>query len=421
MKSIRLLVLSISVFSSVAFAGPDPDSTAQAAKSVNDFAVAHHRLVPAGNALVSPWSIQCCLAMVYAGAAGDTHDAMQKAFFFPADDTVMHAGFQSLRQALLDEPGADARLNVRVGNRVYHDQSVKLQPAFAEITRVNYSAEAGAVDFLHDAAGAETLINQWVSDQTLQKIPDIIPAGALKSTTRVVLVNAVYFDLPWEERFTKELTQDQPFRLNPTESKTVPLMFKQHRLGYAKKDGFQIAALPYAGGAFQFVVFLPDAVDELPKVEKSLNAKLLFECAKLPLEEVRLSLPRIKMAPPIMPLTGSLRMMGAGEMFIPTANFSRMVEKRIPSEPVFVSDVWHRTFLDLDEDGTKAAAATAAGLRIATNGHPHAVPHKVVKADHPFLFMIQHVPTGACLFLGRMTDPAPEATAVRSSPAPSQR
>jgi serpin B len=184
-------------------------------------------------------------------------------------------------------------------------------------------------------------------------------------------------------------------------------MFKQHRLGYAKKDGFQIAALPYAGGTYQFVVFLPDTVDGLAKVEKSITGELLSECARLNPSEVRLSFPRIRLDPPVVSLKQTLAAMGAGLMFdIHKADLSRMVR-----EPVFVSRVYHRAYLELDEEGTKAASATAAVIR-PKNGVPREVPHEVVKADHPFLFMIQHVPSGACLFLGRLTDPAPEAAAV---------
>jgi serpin B len=289
-----------------------------------------------------------------------------------------------------------------------------LLPGWLTITHTHYAAKAVPLDFRTDPDGAGKAINQWVSDQTAGKIPAIVPDGALDPLVRVVLASAVYFDLPWDERLTRELTQDQPFHINATQIKTVPLMFKQHRLGYARKDGFQIAVLPYAGGTFQFVVILPDAVDGLPKVEKAITGELLSECARLQPTEVRLSFPRIHLEPPIVSLKRSLTAMGAGAMFDepPGANFSRMVR-----EGGYVSEVFHRTYLELDEEGTKAAAATATIIR-PKNGVPHEVPHEVIKADHPFLFMIQHVPSGACLFLGRLTDPAVgTAAAVEIAPA----
>src|SRR5262249_37184798 len=163
---------------------------------------AHHRLLPAGNALASPWSIEMCMAMAYAGAEGKTGDAMRKALFFPAGDRLPVC-FQSLRQSLVAAPSEDAAQRLRVANRIFHDQSLKPQPNWLNLTRTYYAAEAAPVDFHTDSGGASRLINQWVAEQTAGKIPEIIPDGALKPSVSVVLVNAVYFDQPWEERFTK--------------------------------------------------------------------------------------------------------------------------------------------------------------------------------------------------------------------------
>ncbi len=399
MNTLRRLLLCLCILPRALFAEADAERESEVAKAVNAFAVAHHRLLPAGNALTSPWSIQTNIAMVYAGAEGQTREAMRRAFFFPADDRL-HAGFQSLRKSLLTKPGADVAFDVRVANRVFYDQTLAMLPGWTNIALTNYSAEAAPEDFRHDAEGAARKINQWVSDHTAHKIPAVIPAGALDEQTRLVLVNAVYFDLPWDERFTRELTQEQPFHLDAGQTRMVPLMFKQHRLGYARKDGFQIAALPYAGGTFQFVVILPDAVDGLAQVEKAITGELLSECARLNPTEVRLSFPRLRMEPPIVSLKESLTAMGGGVIFGNLANLSRM-----DRGDVYVSQIFHRAYLELDEDGRKAAATTATIVR-PKNGVPHEVPHQVVKADHPFLFMIQHVPSGACLFLGRLTDPA---------------
>lgn len=382
-----------------------------AVKAVNHFAAAHHRRLPAGNVLTSPWSVQTTLAIVCAGAAGTTRQAMQKAFSLEGDEPALYASFQALQQALLAKPGADVPMDIRTSNRLFVEQTLKLQPDWLEVTRRYFTAEAGRSDFSHDATGESTKINDWVGQQTNGKITGIIPPGTLDHLTLMVLVNAVYFDLPWDEQFTKSLTTDQPFYVDATHVKTVPLMFKQHALRYTQKPGFQIAALSYAGEAYQFVVILPDSVDGLAVVETQLTGDLLSECITLPRTEVRLSLPRIAMSPPVVSLKQTLSALGAGEMFdVQKADFSRMI---IDANKLraHVSDVFHRTFIELDEDGTKAAAATAGVVRRMANGVPHAVPHKVVKADHPFLFMIQHVQSGACLFLGRMTDPAHDSAA----------
>lgn len=390
------------------------DAAAPAVKAINDFAAAHHRLLPAGNALVSPWSVQTNLAMAYAGADGKTHEAMRTALSFGNDEPALHLGFQKLEQSLLVKPADDASMDLRTVSRIFVEKTLSPQPQWLEVTRKHYAAESGTADFIHDAQGETTKINQWISEQTNDKIAEIIPAGALDPRSLMVLVNAVYFDMPWDEQFTKSLTTDQPFHLDAARAKTVPLMFKQHALRYAQKPGFQIAALPYAGGTFQFVVILPDAMDGLAAVEQQITGELLSACATLVPAEVRLSLPRIVMAPPVLSIKQTLSALGADEMFdMQKADFSRMIVNA--AKPgVHVSNVFHRTFIELDEDGTKAAAAASTVIR-AKNGVPRERPHKVVKADHPFLFMIQHVPTGACLFFGRLVDPSPNSPSQRSS------
>lgn len=259
---------------------------------------------------------------------------------------------------------------------------------------------------------AEKIINEWVKAETGGKIPAVIPAGALHPDSKLVLVNALSFEMPWEERFTKELTREQPFYVAPTKSKTVPLMFKQHQLRYARRKGFQIAALPYTAGAFQFVVILPDAVDGLPAVEAQLTPQLLTECATLPLAEVRLSFPRIKMEPPAVAMKPMLTRLGMGIAFGGQADF-----RGISDADLAISEVFHRAFIEMDEDGTKAAAATATML-IPKNGHPSEVPHETVTANHPFIFLVQDCRNGACLFIGRVTDPALAQPLETSAPAP---
>lgn len=386
-----------------------------AVRAVNDFAVAHHRLVKPGNMLVSPWSVQNTLAMLAAGADGSTRAAMEKAFFLGDDEKASNAAFQALRQLLTAKPEVQVPLEIRSSNRLFVEKRLQLVPDWQMAMREVFQAEAELADFSSDPEGERGKINQWVKDETRGKISEIIPVGGLDAQTLIVLVNALYFDMPWDEQFTTELTTQQPFWLDSTRFKTVPLMFKQHAQRYARKEGFQIATLPYAGDVFHFVVFVPDAVNGLAAVEKQLTGALLTECAQLPRSEVRLSLPRLKLAPEIVSLKQTLTTMGADELFEGgKANLSRMIADAGRLQP-YVSNVFHRTFMELDEDGTKAAAVTSGVVRYK-NGAPREIRHQVVKADRPFLFMIQHIATETCLFLGRVNDPAPDVAATAGKP-----
>ncbi len=359
-----------------------------------------------GNTLISPWSLQQALGMVYAGAHGKTAEEMAAALGYRGDTAALHEGFKRLRDA------GDSLASVvegvkplRTANQLFVAEKLPLKTDWLALTKKYYDSAPQTMDFSNTAAATKT-INDWVSTQTEKKIPAVIPDGGLNSRAKLVIVNALYFDMPWDELFTKELTKTMPFFIARGRSKNVPLMFKQHRQHYAHKDGFQIATLPYAGEQLQFVVILPDDSNDLEKTEAKLTPQLLAECAKLPKEEVRLTLPRLKMEPPSLSMRPVLEKLGMKAAFNDKdADLTGIWHSGGGEDPV-IDEVFHRTFIDLDENGTKAAAATAVIIR-PKNGVPHKIPHVVVRCDHPFIFAIQHVPTGACLFIGRVIDPAP--------------
>ena len=413
MRTSRLPLLLIRAFlfaACLAFTDASPAAEMTGAESVNAAGLALHRLTSpkGGNALLSPWSIQNAMAMTFVGAEGETRAEMSAALHL---HNGSHADFKKLGAELTAEIPKDAEL--RTANRLFSSAKFALLPAFTGSIAQNYGGAVEEMDFTVPDKAA-TRINGWVEKQTNQHIKDLVPANALNSLTRLVLVNATYFNVPWREQFTKELTKDEPFMIGAGMQKTVPMMFKQTRMRYARKPGFQMAALPYSGGRFQFIVIVPDREDGLAAVEKAITPALLTECSVMPLAEVRLSLPRFKMEPPTMNLNESLQNVGVKRAFTERAEFGGMAR-----ESPFISDVFHKTFIAVDENGTEAAAATAAVV-MTKNGHPHDVPHEVVKADRPFFFAIQHVASGACLFIGRVSDPAPDKPAVKAvSPAPS--
>jgi serpin B len=376
---------------------------------------------PTENALLSPYSIQVALAMTYAGADGDTRTEMARILHFPSDDAALHASFAALAQALADAVAQQHQRNeqsrkygeqnddieLRVANRLFGQQGYEFRAPFLDVLKTTYAAPLEALDFRRNPESARRHINEWVEAQTAKKILDLIPSGGLTPDTRLVLTNALYFKAPWGQSFDQAATTDLPFRIGGGAPQDVPTMRKQFSLPYAKHRGFTAIALPYAGRDLQFLILLPDTPDGLAALEKELTPELLAGCATMNSQLVALELPKFKLQPPTLPLGQTLQALGLQTAFDQprgSANFDRMAPRR-PNDYLFIGEVFHKTFLALDEKGTEAAAATAVAM-VAATAMPGKPPQPImVKVDHPFLFAIQHCGSGACLFLGRMTDP----------------
>ena len=415
----KILIPAIVLAAAPMFAA-EPTSTAAGAINALGIDLLHQAGKPDANLLLSPYSIQSALAMTCAGADGATREEMARVLHYPKDDVELNGSFAELQKALdeLMQQSAMAaerfkqygRSNdpviLTVANRLFGQAGYDFRTAFLESVKTNYGAPFEQMDFVNNAAGATKRINGWVEDQTRKRIRDLIPAGALNTLTRLVLVNAIYLKAPWAQPFHESATRPGPFHVGGGAAVEVPTMMQQHPLSYAKRDGFIVVAIPYSGGELQFLILLPDQTDGLAALEKRLTADRLNECANLPAQEVLLHLPRFKLEPPVMSLSGELKKLGMKSAFdepAGSANFDRMAPRR-PGDYLYLSDVFHKTFLALDEKGTEAAAATAAIMvgRAAALRPPKPVE---VNVDHPFLFAIQHRPSGACLFLGRVTDP----------------
>jgi serpin B len=374
------------------------------------------------NALLSPYSIQVALAMTYAGAGGATRAEMSRVLHFPADDATLHASFAALAQALADsvaqqhqrneqsrkygEPSDDIEL--RVANRLFGQRGFEFRAPFLDVLKTTYAAPLETLNFRRDPEAARRHINSWVETQTAQKIIDLIPDGGLTEYTRLVLTNALYFKAPWGQPFDRSSTAELPFHIRDVAPQDVPTMRKQFSLPYAKHDGFTAVALPYAGRDLQFLILLPDASDGLAALEKEITPELLAGCATMSPQLVALELPKFKLQPPTLPLGQTLQALGLRTAFDQprgSANFDRMAPRK-PDDYLFIGDVFHKTFLALDEEGTEAAAATAVAMLTLSAVEQGSPPKPiVVRVDHPFLFAIQHCGSGACLFLGRVTDP----------------
>jgi serpin B len=217
-------------------------------------------------------------------------------------------------------------------------------------------------------------------------------------------VNTIYFKAPWTKDFAEGATKPMPFYINGTDAKDVPTMERAEHFGYAKRDGYTVVSLPYAARHTQFLVFVPDKADGLPELEKQITAKTLEECVDLRRRQVWLSLPKFKLEPPAVSLVAALKELGMKQAFGGPADFSRMATVK-PGE-LALSDILHKTFITVDEKGTEAAAATVVVASKSSGGGPPDAEEPVkVKVDRPFLFAVQHLQSGACLFIGRVTDP----------------
>jgi serpin B len=392
-----------------------------AAKATNELGVDLHRQLATGdgNLCISPYSIDSALAMTFAGADGETRSEMARVLHFSNDGDVP-ASFSALQQSLEQMSAKTAELvkqsqkfggpsepiTLNIANRLFAQKGYHFREAFLSLVKQNFGGAFEPLDFVTNSAAATQRINKWVSDQTRDRIRDLIPSGALDNTTRLVLANALYLKAPWASEFSQNATQREPFfvRGAPVD---VPMMRKTTNFGYARREGFTVVSLPYAGNDLQFVVLLPDDINGLAGLESKLSAEVLASCAKLEKRDVDLHLPKFKLEPPSITLAKQFEALGMKTAFNQpkgSANFDK-IAPRTPDDYLYISQIFHKTFIAVDEKGTEAAAATAVAMLAGSALRSPPPPPIEVKVDRPFVYAIQHVPSGVCLFLGRVTDP----------------
>ena len=371
-----------------------------------------------GNVFFSPCSIHTALAMTYAGAQNATADQMYAALGFwgsdkpvgggksgqPGDARVRpaqektHVAYKAFLAQL--KPGAGAGYQLTVANALWGQKGFPWRAEFLKATKDNYGAGLQEVDFAAAPEPSRNTINAWVEEKTQQKIKDLVPEGVVTSDTRLVLTNAVYFKGTWAAPFDTQATQEAPFHLGDGKDVQAPLMYRQDRYGYAEAEGLQALSMPYKGDELSMVVLLPKAVDGLAALEKDIvSGKLASHLAALQTRKVEVFLPRFKMTCQFR-LEEPLAAMGMKDAFDPgKADFSGMAGKK----DLFISAVVHKAFVEVNEEGTEAAAATGVAISLTSE---EVDPNPVFRADHPFLFLIRHNATGAILFMGRLCDPA---------------
>ncbi len=428
MKIIQTFIIRMKRFFILHFFGSLLVTTAHAttnfdlaSKATNQLGVDLQRQLATGDAnlCISPYSINSALAMTFAGADGETRTEMARVLHFSNSGDVP-ASFSALQQSLQQMSAKTAELakeskkfggpsepvTLNIANRLFAKNGYHFREAFLSLVKQNFGGAFEPLDFAVDPAAATQRINKWVADQTRDRIRDLIPSGALDKTTRLVLANALYLKAPWANEFTQTATKPEPFfvRGAPVD---VPMMRKTTSLGYAKREGFTVVTVPYAGNDLQFVVLLPDEINGLRSLESKLTGDVLGACAKLETRDVDLHLPKFKLQPPTVALKEKFEALGMKTAFdIPSgsANFDKIAPRR-PNDYLYISNIFHKTFIAVDEKGTEAAAATAVVMMARSALMSPPPPPVEIKVDRPFVYAIQHVPSGVCLFLGRVTDP----------------
>jgi serine protease inhibitor len=364
----------------------------------NTFAFDLHSRINAGkeNLIYSPYSISTCLAMTYAGARGQTELQMARTLHFTTNQAQLHAAFATL-QKQLNEAEKQQGIQLNVANALWGQKGHPFLPAFLQIAQQNYDARVNQVDFGTESESARKEINDWVSKKTNGKIEEILPSGSLGALTRLVLVNAIYFKGQWATQFDKSKTAPADFAVSSSQKVKAPLMNLKAKFKFAEKDTFQLLEMPYKGGELSMVVLLPKEVDGIRKLESSLNQKELSGWLSQALNrEVNVFLPKFKITAEFE-LDKTLAAMGMVDAFSSKADFSGMDGAR----DLFISSVVHKAYVEVNEEGTEAAAATATTMR-ATSIQ---LPPPTFRADHPFLFLIRDVKSGSILFMGRVADP----------------
>src|SRR2546430_2834858 len=316
MKSFLILLVFGTLIAAMAHGATNFDL---AAKATNELAVDLHRQLATGdeNLCVSPYSIQNALAMTFAGADGQTRTEMARVLHFSNDSDAVPASFASLQHSLEDMSknsvaiaerlkeagGSSEPIALTIANRLFAQKGYDFRESFLALVKQHFGAAFEPLDFVHDVSGATQHINKWVADQTRDRIRDLIPAGALDETTRLVLANAIYLKAPWADPFSEDATKPEPFHVHGGAPVDVSMMRKRDKnFGYAKHDGFTAVSLAYAGGDLHFLVLLPDDANGLHALESKLSSKVLAGCAKLETRDVDLSLPKFKFETPTMAL-----------------------------------------------------------------------------------------------------------------------
>ncbi len=386
--------------------GAHTDARQRLAEGNNRFACAlYAQLRQEGtNQIFCPLSISMALLMAYCGARGETAAQIRTALRVSVPDEELYATWGELTRRPHGKPGA---YELTLANAVWIQRGAPLEPVFRDAIARHFDATWNTADFKSGSVAARSAINSWVSEQTRGRITSLLGPQSLAPDTRLALVNAAYFKGSWWSPFRRGKTRDGTFFLADGGRVRVPLMHTIVRAGYFRDPHYQAVTLQYLDPRMCMLLLVPERTDGLAALEATLSVAMIRQCLERGGSEVDLVMPRFTVEWGTAELSGALAELGIREAFTRGAADFSGINGRVPPDPesLCISSVYHKAFVEVNEEGTEAAAASATEMLCAgLPPEPQAVP--VVRADHPFLFAICDRPSGAVVFLGRVLNPA---------------
>ncbi|XP_015588578.1 leukocyte elastase inhibitor isoform X2 [Cephus cinctus] len=375
-----------------------PESLAQdafknASEACNKFSNTFYKALvtdASGNLASSPLSLHIVLSLLSHGASGMTAEQLKAALHLAGVDHPVH-GEISL---LLDTLKALSKVELSLANTIFIHNNISLLPEFKLISTNSFKATVPKVDF-EDSAGATQQINAWVEENTKNKIKDCISAGSIKDDTKVILVNAIYFKGNWADKFNPDFTTDRPFYVTQNQKKLVPTMFKKTKYPRGKIESLnvEVVEIPYVNTDLDLLIILPNEREGLEYLENNFDWDTIATARRFP-NDVEIYLPKFKLEV-TSDLEQTLRKIGLHLIFEDLADFSSMT-----AMPLKVSSVIQKVFVEINEEGSEAAATTVVQMRLRRMINESSE----FLVDHPFMFVIRHKPTNIPLFIGRVKD-----------------
>ncbi len=350
------------------------------------------------NTFYSPLSISSALAMTYAGAEGETAKQMQKVFHYGPQNSNFHTEFGALTESLRVSEKSDFEMNI--ANAVWVQNSYKLRKKYINIVKEKYLADAREMNFISQPGVSREIINKWVSDKTADRIHDLIPPNAINAMTRMILTNAVYFNAEWSHKFNPKMTKKRSFYCMNEETVETDMMYQRHYYQYSQTSDYQMLELTYKGYEYSMLIILPREHNGLSKLNKKISCKDIAKHDSSKQEEdILVYLPKFRLET-AYELNAYLMEMGMTDAFTQQADFSGMTGNK----DLMISAVIHKAFIEVDEEKTEAAAATAVVMKLTSMAPVQMAPIEF-RADHPFMFIIRNQKEKAILFMGQLTTP----------------